>query len=76
MMPECLRLYDRAARVLDMMHLVASNREPGGELVRLPPPDVIEEDFRTYFYITKKGVGRLLSGKTGWPFGDNGNRRG
>ena len=37
----------------------------------MPPLDVIETDFKTYFYITKKGID-LLSQDTWWPFDGEG----
>ena len=36
----------------------------------MPPLDVVEEDFKTYFYITKKGMELHLSDKTSWPLDD------
>ncbi|HSP68319.1 MAG TPA: hypothetical protein VLN48_11365 [Bryobacteraceae bacterium] len=42
-----------------------STREPfSTELQGMPPLDVIEEYFETYFYITKKGKNLLLSDAT------------
>jgi len=42
-----------------------STREPfSKELQVIPPLDVIEENFETYFYVTKKGVELLRSGAT------------
>jgi hypothetical protein len=46
-----------------------------GELEGMPPMDVIEEDFKTYFYITKKGMEFHLSDGTWWPFDDEGDPR-
>ncbi len=46
-----------------------------GELPGMPPMDVMEEDFKTYFYITKKGMELHLSDDKWWPFDDEGNRR-
>ncbi len=45
------------------------------ELDGMPPIDLIEENFRTYFYITKKGMDLQRSDRTGWPFDDEGNLR-
>ena len=43
-----------------------SGREPYvTELHGMPALDVIEEDFRTYFYITQKGKDLLLSTRSG-----------
>ncbi|MBL8291645.1 MAG: hypothetical protein JNN08_07410 [Bryobacterales bacterium] len=41
-----------------------------GELPGMPPLDVVEEDFQTYFYITKKGRDFHLADDTWWPFED------
>lgn len=50
-----------------------SGREPfSTELPGMPPLDVIEEEFKTYFYITKKGMDLHLSDDTWWPFDDEG----
>jgi len=48
-----------------------SSTKPSTELQGMPPLDVIETDFQTYFYITKKGID-LLSGDTWWPFNSEG----
>ena len=40
----------------------------------MPPLDVIETDFKTYFYITKKGL-EHHSTDTRWPFDDQDNLR-
>jgi hypothetical protein len=42
------------------------------ELQGTPPLDLIEENFKTYFYITKKGTDFHLSDHTWWPFDDDG----
>jgi hypothetical protein len=48
-----------------------SGTEPfSTELQGMPPLDVIEEYFQTYFYITKKGMEFHLSDDTWWPFND------
>ena len=39
-----------------------------GELTGMPPVDVVETDFKTYFYITKKGMELHLST---WPVEDD-----
>ena len=44
------------------------------DLEGMPPLDVIETYFKTYFYITKKGMERQLSDDV-WPFDDQGNPR-
>ena len=48
-----------------------SSTNPSTELQGMPPLDIIEMDFQTYFYITKKGID-LLSGDTWWPFNGEG----
>jgi len=40
---------------------ILSSTEPSRELEGMPPLDVVEEDFKTYFYITKKGMDLHLS---------------
>jgi hypothetical protein len=56
--------------------LAGSGRDPfSGELQGMPPMDVIEENFRTYFYITKKGMDLHLADDTWWPFDDEGEPR-
>lgn len=45
------------------------------ELDRMPPLDVIEQDFETYFYVTKKGMDLQLSEDVSWPFDDEGELR-
>lgn len=46
--------------------------EPG-EVPGMPPVDEIEENFKTYFYITKEGMAVHLSDDTWWPFDDEEN---
>jgi len=41
------------------------------DLEGMPPLEVAETDFGTYFYITKKGMERHLS-DDGWPFDEDG----
>lgn len=41
-----------------------------GELPGMPSLDAVEEDFRTYFYITKTGTAFHLADNTWWPFDD------
>jgi len=46
------------------------------ELPGMPPLDVIEEDFETYFYATKTGIDDLRRSRmTSWPFDDEGELR-
>jgi hypothetical protein len=43
-------------------------RDPfSGELPAMPPLDVVEENFETYFYITKKGTEFHLADHSWWP---------
>jgi hypothetical protein len=42
------------------------------ELQGMPPTNVIEKDFETYFYATKKGIDLRLSHWTSWPFDEDG----
>jgi hypothetical protein len=51
-----------------------SSKDPfATELQGMPPTEVIEEYFKTYFLITKKGMDLHLSDDTWWPFDDEGN---
>jgi len=53
--------------------LSPSRRDPfAGELPGMPPLDVVEEYFRTYFYVTKKGIEFHKASDTWWPFDDAG----
>ena len=45
------------------------------ELPGMPSLDVVEEDFKTYFYVTPKGQELHLSDDSWWPFDDDGNPR-
>jgi hypothetical protein len=45
------------------------------EVEGMPPMDVIETFFTTYFFITKKGMKAHLSEDEWWPFDDNGDRK-
>ena len=65
---------DGLAKAYDLRHL--PNRDPfSGELPSMPPLDQVEEDFKTYFYITKSGMDFHLSDDTWWPFDEDGERR-
>jgi hypothetical protein len=56
--------------------LLASNTDPfAGELAGMPPLEVAEEDFRTYFYITPRGMEFHRSNETRWPFDDEDSLR-
>jgi hypothetical protein len=60
------------AKVYD---LSAPGGDPfNGELPSVPPLDVIEEDFRTYCFVTKKGLEFHLSDPS-WPFDNEGDLR-
>lgn len=51
-----------------------SGRDPfSNEFPGMPPIDIPEENFKTYFYITKKGMGVHLSDDTWYPLDDEGN---
>jgi hypothetical protein len=53
--------------------LAGTGSDPfSGELDGMPPMDVVEEDFKTYFYITKKGMELHLSDDPSWPLDDEG----
>ena len=41
-----------------------------GELPGMPSMDIVEENFQTYFYITKKGMDFHLADKSWWLFDD------
>ena len=45
------------------------------ELHGMPAIDTLEDDFQTYFYITKEGKELQLSDDKWWPFDDEGNLR-
>jgi len=52
---------------------ILSSSEPfSREVYGMPSLDVIEENFTTYFYITKKGMDLHLSDDTWWPFDEQG----
>ncbi len=47
-------------------------RDPfAGELPGMPSLDILEHDFQTYFYITKKGKDFHLADDSWWPFEDD-----
>lgn len=54
-------------------YLLSSTEPFSTELQGMPPVDVVEEYFKTYFYITKKGWDFHLSDDTWGPFDDEGN---
>ena len=50
-----------------------SGTEPfSRELEEMPSLDIIEEHFKTYFYITKKGKEVQLADESWWPFDEEG----
>jgi hypothetical protein len=51
------------------------HREPAQELPGMPCVDEVETNFKTYFYVTRKGMDFHLSDDTWWPFDDEGNPR-
>ncbi len=52
--------------------LSAAKGDPfSGELQGMPPLDTPEQDFRTYFYPTKKGMEFHKSDGTWWPLDDD-----
>ena len=51
-----------------------SGRDPfSNELQGMPALDLVEKDFRTYFYITKKGMDLHFHDDICWPLDDEGN---
>jgi hypothetical protein len=44
-----------------------------GELPGMPDLSAVEEDFRTYFYITEAGMAVHRANDDGWPLDDDGN---
>ena len=57
-------------------YLLSGSEPFSTELHGMPTLDVVEEHYKTYFYITKKGTHLLVSNRTEWPFDDEGNVRG
>jgi hypothetical protein len=56
--------------------LSASSADPfSGEIAGMPPLDGSEESFRTYFYITNKGMEFQEAEDAWWPFDDEGRLR-
>lgn len=61
-----------AARLAKASRLSPWPGDPSaGELSGMPPMDVVQEDFRTYFYITKAGMDVHLADDDWWPFDDD-----
>ena len=53
-------------------YILSPTRPSVTELPGMPRLDAVEEDFKTYFYITEKGMDLQLSDDKGWPFDDQG----
>jgi|SRR5665213_70608 len=54
--------------------LSGTNRDPfSGEIQGMPSLDIVEEDFKTYFYLTKEGTDFHRSDYSWWPFDDDDN---
>jgi hypothetical protein len=53
-------------------YLLSSGEPCSTELQGMPSLDVIEENFTTYFYITKKGMDLHMSDNMWWPFAADG----
>ena len=60
---------------LAQAYLLSSHPPYSTELPGMPPLDVIEEDFETYFLVTKRGIELQQSDNTSWPFDDDGELR-
>ena len=56
-------------------YLLSPTKPFATALEGMPSMDVVEEYFKTYFYITKKGMDFHLSDDSWWPFDDEGNLR-
>jgi hypothetical protein len=54
-------------------YLLSGTAPHATELGGMPPIDIPEGDFKTYFYITKKGMGLHLFDDPWWPFDDERN---
>lgn len=59
----------------DYAYLLSSKEPCSTEILGMPALDVVEEDFKTYFYITQKGRDLHLSDDTWWPFDNDDNPR-
>jgi len=60
-----------AAGLAKAYHLSPSLPDPfSGVLHGMPPVDIIEENFTTYFFITKAGMEFHLANGKWWPFDD------
>jgi len=67
-------IVDALARLIEdglaKAYLLSSTEPYSTEIQGMPSLDFVEEDFKTYFYITKKGVDFHSSDDTWWPFDD------
>lgn len=62
---------DGLVKAYDMSN---AKRDPfSGELSGMPPVDIVEEDFKTYFYVTETGLDFHRSDRNWWPFDDDDN---
>jgi hypothetical protein len=69
-------LADLIEAALAKAYILSATEPFATELQGMPPLDEIEEYFRTYFYITKKGMALHLSDDTWWPLDDEDKPRG
>jgi len=53
-------------------YIMAETAPSSRELQEMPSLDIIEEHFKTYFYITKKGKEIQLADESWWPFDEQG----
>jgi hypothetical protein len=54
-------------------YILSSTAPHATELQGMPPIEIPEDDFKTYFYITKNGMDLQLSHDISWPFDDERN---
>jgi hypothetical protein len=77
----CGLTIDRAEVVEALAQLVESRlakeflMSPWQPIKGMPPMDVVEENFNTYFFIAEKGKKVHLSDDSWYPFDDEGNLR-
>jgi hypothetical protein len=60
---------------LAIAYLLSGKKPHVTELQGMPTINVVEENFKTYFYITKKGKDFHVSDDTWWPFDDDDHLR-
>jgi len=68
-----MRLGELVAEGMAKAYLLSSWEPFSTELEGMRPVDVVEEDFKTDFYITKKGLDFHRSNDKWWPFDDEDN---